>query len=103
MQNNVSMKAEQDKEDRLTRAQQLLNELWDKRVPREFTTTAAPDAYVDHIRVLTGVGPDQLNEFYSKHFDARMSCDTEFVPASRTIGSKRLAPERLVDDERPSM
>jgi hypothetical protein len=37
---------------------------------------------------------DQLNEFYSKHFISKMPSDTEIVPISRIIGSKR-----LVDDD----
>jgi carboxymethylenebutenolidase len=56
-----------------------------------------PDAYVNHVPVLTGgVGRDQLKEFYSKHFIPKMPSDTEIVPISRTIGSDRLVDEMIV-------
>jgi carboxymethylenebutenolidase len=89
----------------LTPAQQLLNDVWDEHVRDEFATkdataaleTMVPDAYVNHVPVLTGgVGRDQLNEFYSKHFIPKMPSDTEIVPISRTIGSDRLVDEMIV-------
>ncbi len=56
-----------------------------------------PDAYVNHVPVLTGgVGRDQLKEFYSKHFIPNMPSDTEIMPISRTIGSDRLVDETIV-------
>ena len=56
-----------------------------------------PDAYVNHVPVLTGgVGRDQLKEFYSKHFIPNMPSDTEIVPISRTISSERLVDEMIV-------
>jgi hypothetical protein len=87
----------------LTPAQQSLNDLWDEHVRDEFATkdaaaaldTMVPDAYVNHVPVLTGgVGRDQLMEFYSKHFIPNMPSDTEIVPISRTIGSDRLVDDR---------
>ncbi len=99
------MKAVQRAEAGLTPAQQLLSDLWDEHVGDEFAAkdmtatldTMAPDAYVNHIPVLTGgVGRDQLKEFYSKHFIPKMPSDTEFVPISRTIGSERLVDEMIV-------
>jgi carboxymethylenebutenolidase len=89
----------------LTPAQQSLNDLWDEHVRDEFATkdaaaaldTMVPDAYVNHVPVLTGgVGRDQLMEFYSKHFIPNMPSDTEIVPISRTIGSDRLVDEMIV-------
>ena len=56
-----------------------------------------PDAYVNHVPVLTGgVGKEQLREFYSKHFIPKMPADTEIVPISRTIGSERLVDEMII-------
>ena len=84
--------------------QQLLNDLWEKHLREEFTThdtnatldTMVPDAYVNHIPVLTGgVGHEQLREFYSRHFIPRMPPDTEIVPVSRTIGDDRLVDEMI--------
>jgi carboxymethylenebutenolidase len=88
----------------LTPEQQFLNDLWEKHLREEFTThdtnatldTMVPDAYVNHIPVLTGgVGREQLREFYSRHFIPRMPPDTEIVPVSRTIGTERLVDEMI--------
>jgi carboxymethylenebutenolidase len=55
-----------------------------------------PDAYVNHIPVLTGgVGHAQLREFYSRHFIPKMPRDTEILPVSRTIGTERLVDEMI--------
>jgi carboxymethylenebutenolidase len=98
------MKVKPDMEADLTPAQRLLNDLWDQPVRDEFVTkdtpatldTMVPDAYVNHVPVLTGVGRAQLNEFYSKHFIPKMPSDTEIVPISRTIGSERLVDELIL-------
>jgi carboxymethylenebutenolidase len=84
--------------------QQFLNDLWDEHVRDEFVThdtaatldTMVPDAYVNHIPVLTGgVGREQLGEFYSRHFIPRMPPDTTILPVSRTIGTDRLVDEMI--------
>lgn len=58
-------------------ARKPLGELWDEHVHNEFQAkntsatldTMLPDAYVNHVPVLTGgVGRAQLHDFYSKHF-----------------------------------
>jgi carboxymethylenebutenolidase len=86
----------------LTPAQQLLNELWEEHVRNEFATkdpaatidTMVPDAYVNHIPVLTGgTGREQLKDFYAKHFIPQMPPDTEMVLISRTIGLDRVVDE----------
>jgi carboxymethylenebutenolidase len=88
----------------LTPEQQFLNDLWDEHVRDEFVTrdttatidTMVPDAYVNHIPVLTGgVGSEQLREFYSRHFIPKMPPDTTIVPVSRTIGADRLVDEMI--------
>lgn len=88
----------------LTREQQFLNDLWEEHLGEEFTTrdttatldTMVPDAYVNHIPVLTGgVGHEELREFYSRHFIPKMPPDTEIVPISRTIGTERLVDEMI--------
>src|SRR5260370_14277705 len=88
----------------LTPEQQFLNDLWEKHLREEFTThdtnatldTMVPNAYVNHIPVLTGgVGREQLREFYSRHFIPRMPPDTEIVPISRTIGTERLVGQMI--------
>ena len=82
-----------------------LGELWDAHVHNEFQArdtsatldTMWPDAYVNHIPVLTGdVGRDQLRDFYSRSFIPHLPPDTEMTPISRTIGSDRLVDEMIV-------
>ena len=82
-----------------------LSELWDEHVHNEFQAkntpatldTMLPDAYVNHVPVLTGgVGRAQLHDFYSKHFIPQLPPDTDFVPLSRTIGPDRLVDEMIV-------
>ena len=89
----------------LTPAQQALSDLWDEHVRDEFAMkdanaalgTMTPDAYVNHVPVLTGgVGREELREFYSKHFIPKMPADTEIIPISRTIGSERLVDEMII-------
>ncbi len=90
------MNEKQSTEARLTPAEQSLTELWEKHLGEEFTTrdtdatleSMVPDAYVNHIPVLTGgVGLlEQLRVFYSQHLIPKMPPDTEIVPISRTIG-----------------
>ena len=88
----------------LTAEQQFLNDLLEEHLRDEFTThdtdatleTMVPDAYVNHIPVLTGgVGREQLRQFYSRHFIPKMPPDTEIVPVSRTIGRNRLVDEMI--------
>jgi carboxymethylenebutenolidase len=92
-------------ENELTPAQRLLSEMWDKHVGSEFATkdpttalaTMVPDAYVNHVPVLTGgMGRDQLTEFYTYHFIPKMPADTEVQPISRTIGSNCLVDEMVI-------
>jgi carboxymethylenebutenolidase len=98
------MNEQRSTETRLTPGQQILNDLWEEHLRDEFTTqdtkatleTMVPDAYVNHIPVLTGgVGHEQLREFYSRHFIPKMPADTEIVPVSRTIGTERLVDEMI--------
>jgi carboxymethylenebutenolidase len=88
----------------LTPEQKFLNDVWEAHLGEEFTTrdtnatldTMAPDAYVNHIPVLTGgVGREELHKFYSRHFIPKMPPDTEIVPISRTIGTERLVDEMI--------
>ncbi len=98
------MNEKQSTEAGLTPAQQTLNDLWEEHMRHEFATqdtkatleTMVPEAYVNHIPVLTGgVGHEELREFYSRHFIPRMPADTEIVPISRTIGTERLVDEMI--------
>jgi carboxymethylenebutenolidase len=83
-------------------ASKPLGELWNEHVHNEFQAkntpatldTMLPDAYVNHVPVLTGgVGRAQLHDFYSKHFIPQLPPDTDLLPLSRTVG-----PDRLVDE-----
>ena len=88
----------------LTSEQQRLNDLWEEHIRDEFATrdteatldTMVPDAYVNHVPVMTGgVGRDALRAFYSRLFIPRMPADAEIVPVSRTIGTDRLVDEMV--------
>jgi carboxymethylenebutenolidase len=88
----------------LTSEQRVLNDLWEQHVREEFMTrdthatldTMIPDAYVNHIPVMTGgVGREALQEFYSQRFIPKMPPDTEIVPISRTIGTEQLVDEMI--------
>lgn len=90
----------------MTNDQQKLSELWDEHVKYEFATrntedtlaTMVPDAYVNHVPVLTGgVGHDQLREFYSQNFIPQMPPDTQMTPVSRTIGDDRVVDEMVFE------
>ncbi|HWN74796.1 MAG TPA: ester cyclase [Candidatus Udaeobacter sp.] len=87
-----------------TSGKRPLGKLWEEHLRGEFATkdteatlkTMVPDAYVNHIPVLTGgVGHEELREFYSKHFIPKMPPDTKIVPVSRTIGDERLVDEMI--------
>ena len=87
-------------------AQKLLSDRWDEHVKYEFATrdtedtlmTMVPDAYVNHVPVMTGgVGQDQLREFYSKRFIPQMPPDTSMTPVSRTIGVDRVVDEMVFE------
>jgi carboxymethylenebutenolidase len=77
----------------LTPEQQKLHDLWERHLRGEFAThdteetlaTMVPDAYVNHVPVLTGgVGLDELREFYSKKFIPQMPPDTEMTAIRST-------------------
>jgi carboxymethylenebutenolidase len=87
-------------------ADRTLSEKWDEHVKYEFATrdtddtldTMVPDAYVNHVPVMTGgVGRDELREFYSKRFIPQMPPDTGMTPVSRTIGVDRVVDEMVFE------
>jgi carboxymethylenebutenolidase len=87
-------------------SQKKLSDLWDEHVKYEFATrdtedtlkTMVPDAYVNHVPVLTGgVGHDQLREFYSQRFIPQMPPDTSMTPVSRTIGVDQVVDEMVFE------
>jgi len=87
-------------------AQQTLSQRWDDHVKYEFATrntdhtieTMVPDAYVNHVPVMTGgVGHDQLREFYANDFIPQMPPDTAMTPVSRTIGVDRVVDEMVFE------
>jgi len=90
----------------LVNAQKSLSDRWDEHVKYEFATrdtedtlaTMVPDAYVNHVPVLTGgVGHEQLREFYSQRFIPQMPQDTSMTPVSRTIGTDRVVDEMVFE------
>jgi carboxymethylenebutenolidase len=100
----MSEPEERNASSNLTPAQQALRDLWEEHLRCEFSSpntentldTMVPNAYVNHIPVLTGgVGREALREFYSKHFIPQMPPDTEMTSISRTIGSDQLVDEMV--------
>jgi carboxymethylenebutenolidase len=90
----------------ISAAQKKLSDLWEEHVKYEFATrdtadtlqTMVPDAYVNHVPVLTGgVGHEQLREFYSKRFIPQMPPDTSMTPVSRTTGVDRVVDEMVFE------
>jgi carboxymethylenebutenolidase len=79
--------------------------LWEEHIRHEFDTkntdetlaTMVPDAYVDHVPVLTGGrGHDELRRFYSTHFIPKMPPDMTMTPVSRTVGADQLVDEMVI-------
>ena len=90
----------------LASAERTLSARWDDHVKYEFATrntddtleTMVPDAYVNHVPVMTGgVGHDELREFYSKRFIPQMPPDTSMTPVSRTIGLNQVVDEMVFE------
>src|SRR5947208_15522192 len=88
----------------LTTAQQLLNDLWAEHVRDEFAirdteatlATMVPDAYVNHVPVMTGgAGREALRECYSPRFIPMMPPETDIVPVPRTLDTDRLVDEMI--------
>ena len=78
--------------------------LWEEHITHEFQTrdteatleTMVPDAYVNHIPVMTGgYGREALRAFYSQDFIPSMPPDTAITPVSRTVGDDRLVDEMI--------
>jgi len=79
--------------------------LWEEHIRHEFDTkdteatlaTMVPDAYVDHVPVLTGGRRhDELRRFYATHFIPKMPPDMAMTPVSRTIGTDQLVDEMVI-------
>src|SRR5215467_2070693 len=99
------MSKKENRNNGLTPEQQALSDLWDEHVRDEFAMkdanaaldTMTPDAYVNHVPVLTGGnGKEELREFYADHFIPKMPADTEIIPISRTIGGESLVDEMII-------
>ena len=79
--------------------------LWEEHIRHEFDTkstddtlaTMVPEAYVDHVPVLTGGrGQDELRHFYATHFIPKMPPDMAMTPVSRTVGTDQLVDEMVI-------
>ena len=84
--------------------QDTLVRLWEEHLRYEFETKSAedtiatmvPDAYVNHIPVMTGgVGHAALRAFYATRFIPKMPPDHEMTLISRTIGKDQLVDEMV--------
>lgn len=90
----------------ITARQRRLIELWEQHVGLEFDTrntestldTMVPQAYVNHVPVMTGGrGRDELREFYGNSFIPQMPPDTRMTPISRTVDDNRLVDEMIFE------
>jgi carboxymethylenebutenolidase len=90
----------------ITARQRRLIELWEQHVGLEFDTrnteatldTMVPQAYVNHVPVMTGGrGRDELREFSGNSFIPRMPPDTRMTPISRTVDDNRLVDEMIFE------
>ena len=90
----------------LTVHQRRLIELWERHIGFEFDTrdteatieTMVPQAYVNHVPVMTGGrGHDELRNFYGSKFIPQMPPDTCMTPISRTVGESRLVDEMIFE------
>ena len=86
-------------------ARQNLARLWEEHIRHEFDTkstddtiaTMVPDAYVNHVPVMTGgSGHAALRQFYATHFIPKMPPDMAMTPISRTIGTDQLVDEMVI-------
>ena len=75
---------------------------WDEHIGYEFSTrdvsstiaTMVPDAYVNHVPVMTGgYGHEALRRFYKEDFISPMPADTSIQLVSRTLGQDQLVDE----------
>jgi len=83
---------------RMAPEQQALNDLWEEHIRDEFVTrdteatldTMVPDAYVNHVPVMTGgVGREALREFHSRHVIPQMPPNTEAGASQRILSADR--------------
>jgi carboxymethylenebutenolidase len=75
---------------------------WEEHVGCEFSSrdvsstiaTTVPDAYVNHIPVMTGgYGHEALRRFYQEDFISPMPADTSIQLVARTLGQDQLVDE----------
>jgi carboxymethylenebutenolidase len=88
--------------DKLTPEQRSMVALWEAHLKAELQDkdahascdTMVANPYVNHVAVLTGgVGPRQLENYYSRYFIPGQPPDLEIVPISRTVGQDRIVDE----------
>src|SRR5437867_13240578 len=83
----------------ITPEQQFLNDLWEEHVHEEFVArdtdatlaTMVPDAYVNHVPVMTGGGGRvALGEVYLRSFIPKTPADLAIVTATLNIRTDRV-------------
>jgi carboxymethylenebutenolidase len=87
-----------------TPEERRLIELWERHMRYEFldrdaaatVATMSRENCVNHVPVLTGGrGPEEMFEFYSRHFIPKMPADTQITPVCRTVGQGRIVDEMI--------
>jgi carboxymethylenebutenolidase len=91
-------------EDTFAADERRLIALWERHMHLEFSArdavatvaTMSRENSVNHVPVLTGGnGPEELLEFYARHFIPKMPADTRITPLCRTVGQGRVIDEIL--------
>jgi carboxymethylenebutenolidase len=84
--------------------QRRLIELWERHMHFEFAAkdaaatveTMAEQSWVNHVPVMTGGRrPDEVLDFYARHFIPKMPADTAIELVSRTVGQGRVIDELI--------
>jgi carboxymethylenebutenolidase len=85
-------------------AELALIELWERHMHFEFAAkdaaatvgTMAEQSWVNHVPVMTGgAGPDEVLDFYARHFIPKMPADTAIELVCRTVGQGRVIDELI--------
>jgi carboxymethylenebutenolidase len=86
--------------------EQRLVELWERHMHFEFAAkdaaatvaTMTEQSWVNHVPVMTGgTRPEEVLDFYARHFIPKMPADTAIDLVSRTVGQGRVIDELIFE------
>jgi carboxymethylenebutenolidase len=91
--------------DSLASAEKAMIGLWDTHLAAEFTHQSPEEAMATMTgnprvtivpTMIGGKGPEELHNFYARHFLNQIPPDIEIVPLSRTVGQGRVVDEMVI-------